>query len=131
MALATTTRFAWLSDGINGGFYELAGVGGGLMSNRQAMIEKAKRFVLQKHYALTPQYQEWIAGIMADFTLDEMMRDQKQIPVLCEFWEEDGVFNGVATQLPVAVFGKTHEEAVSNLTDAIIAHLEARQGVEK
>ncbi len=50
-----------------------------------------------------------------------------EIPVLCRIWEEQGVFNGIAEDLPVAVFGKTHEEAESNLRDAIIAHLEALQ----
>jgi predicted RNase H-like HicB family nuclease len=48
-----------------------------------------------------------------------------EIPVLCRVWEEQGVFNGIAEDLPVAVFGKTHEEAQSNLRDAIISHLEA------
>lgn len=55
----------------------------------------------------------------------------REIPVLCKIWEEDGVFNGVAEHLPVAVFGKTHEEAVNNLMDAIIAHLEALQELHK
>ena len=48
-----------------------------------------------------------------------------QVPVLCRIWEEQGVFNGIAEDLPVAVFGKTHEEAQSYLRDAIISHLEA------
>ena len=48
-----------------------------------------------------------------------------EIPVLCRIWEEQGVFNGVAEDLPVAVFGKTHEEAQNNLRDAILSHLEA------
>lgn len=47
------------------------------------------------------------------------------IPVLCKFWEEDGVWNGIANDLPVAVFGKTFEQTRSNLLDAIISHLEA------
>lgn len=54
-----------------------------------------------------------------------------EIPVLCRIWEEQGVFNGIAEDLPVAVFGKTHEEAQSNLRDAIISHLEALKGVHK
>jgi len=47
------------------------------------------------------------------------------IPILCKFWSEDGVWNGVAEPLPVAVFGETFEEAKDNLRDAITAHLEA------
>ena len=48
-----------------------------------------------------------------------------EIPVICKIWQEDGVFNGVAQDLPVAVFGKTYEEAQKHLDEAIIAHLEA------
>jgi predicted RNase H-like HicB family nuclease len=54
-----------------------------------------------------------------------------EIPVLCRIWEEQGVFNGIAEDLPVAVFGKTHEEARSNLKDAIISHLEALRELHK
>jgi len=54
-----------------------------------------------------------------------------EIPVLCRIWEEQGVFNGIAEDLPVAVFGKTHEEAQSNLKDAIISHLEALKELHK
>jgi len=52
-----------------------------------------------------------------------------EIPVLCRFSEEQGVWNGVAVDLPVAVFGHTFEEARGNLGDAIITHLEALQQV--
>lgn len=41
------------------------------------------------------------------------------IPVLCRFWREDGVWNGVAEELPIAVFGKTFETAKENLREAI------------
>lgn len=54
-----------------------------------------------------------------------------EIPVLCRIWEEQGVFNGVAEDLPVAVFGKTYEEAQNNLRDAIISHLEALRELDK
>ena len=50
-----------------------------------------------------------------------------EIPVLCKIWEEDGVFNGIAEDLAVAVFGKTYEEAHKHLGEAIVAHLEALQ----
>jgi len=50
-----------------------------------------------------------------------------EIPVLCRLWEEDGIFNGVAEDLAVAVFGDTYEEASKNLGEAIIAHLQALQ----
>lgn len=48
-----------------------------------------------------------------------------EIPVLCRFWQEDDVWNGTADDLPVAVFGRTFEQARSNMTDAILAHLES------
>ena len=51
--------------------------------------------------------------------------DSVAIPILCKFWSEDGVWNGVAETLPVAVFGETFEQAKDNLRDAIAAHLEA------
>ncbi len=54
-----------------------------------------------------------------------------EIPVLCRIWEEQGVFNGIAEDLPVAVFGKTHEEAQSNLRDAVLSHLEALMELHK
>ena len=53
------------------------------------------------------------------------------IPVFCKIWEEDGVFNAVAEDLPIAVFGKTHEEAQKNLGDAILTHLEALMELRK
>lgn len=47
------------------------------------------------------------------------------VPILCKFWSEDGVWNGVAEHLPVAVFGETFEAAKDNLRSAIGAHLKA------
>lgn len=47
------------------------------------------------------------------------------VPLLCRFWEEDGVWNGIAEDAAVAVFGETFEEARRNLRDAIECHLEA------
>lgn len=47
-----------------------------------------------------------------------------EIPVLLRFWEEDGVWNGEAVDLPVAVFGKSFEETTRNLQEAVISHLE-------
>ena len=52
-----------------------------------------------------------------------------EIPVLCRFSQEQGVWNAVAVDLPVAVFGHSFEEAQRNLGDAIITHLEALQEV--
>ena len=54
-----------------------------------------------------------------------------RIPVLCKFWHEDGVWNGAAQDLAVAVFGTTFEEAQKNLSDAIFCHLEALQELNK
>lgn len=47
------------------------------------------------------------------------------VPILCKFWPEDGVWNGVTEDLSVAVFGFTYEEASENLRQAIECHMEA------
>jgi predicted RNase H-like HicB family nuclease len=47
------------------------------------------------------------------------------VPVLCKFWSEDGVWNGIAEDLAVAAFGNTFDEAVANTREAIASHLEA------
>lgn len=47
------------------------------------------------------------------------------IPVLCKMWHEDGVWNAVAADLPVAAFGETYEEARENLASALVCHFEA------
>lgn len=47
------------------------------------------------------------------------------VPILCKFRFEDGVWNGVAEDLPVAVFGNTFEEAKENLRSAIESHIES------
>ena len=52
-----------------------------------------------------------------------------EIPVLCRFWDEDGVCNGEAVDLPVAVFGANFEEAKKHLGEAVISHLETLQEI--
>jgi predicted RNase H-like HicB family nuclease len=47
------------------------------------------------------------------------------VPILCKFWHEDGVWNGVAEDVPVAVFGRTFEEAQENMRSAIESHMES------
>ncbi len=59
----------------------------------------------------------------------DAVREIVQIPILCRFSKEEGVWNGSAEDLPVAVCGDTFEETQRNLTDAIIAHLESIQEV--
>lgn len=48
-----------------------------------------------------------------------------KIPVLCKFWQEDGVWNGAAQDIAVAAFGNSFEEANKNLSEAVVCHLEA------
>lgn len=62
---------------------------------------------------------------------EEVKEKVFEIPVLCRLWEEDGVWNGEAVDLAVAVFGKTFEETQHNLADAIISHLETLQEIEQ
>lgn len=47
-----------------------------------------------------------------------------KVPILCKFWREDDVWNGVAEHLAVAAFGDTFEDAAKNLHDAVVAHIE-------
>lgn len=68
---------------------------------------------------------------MAFLTKKKPVRTVVEIPVLCRIWEEQGVFNGVAEHLPVAVFGKTYEEAQTNLKVAVLSHLEALREVHQ
>jgi predicted RNase H-like HicB family nuclease len=53
------------------------------------------------------------------------METSAPISILCRFWSEDGVWNGVAEDLPVAAFGQTFEEARRNLSDALLSHLQS------
>jgi len=46
-----------------------------------------------------------------------------KVPILCKFWREDDVWNGVAEHLAVAAFGETFEQAEKNLQDAVRAHI--------
>lgn len=53
------------------------------------------------------------------------MSTSNATPFLCRFWEEDGVWNGVAQDLPVAVFGETLDEALDNMKAALESHFAA------
>jgi predicted RNase H-like HicB family nuclease len=50
---------------------------------------------------------------------------ERGVPVLCKFFQEDGVWNAHAEHLPVAVFGNTLEEAQKNLGDAIVTYMQS------
>lgn len=63
-----------------------------------------------------------LSGCSASFSKSE---HSGAVPILCKFWSEDGVWNGVAEHIPVAVVGETFEAAKENLRSAIGAHLEA------
>src|SRR6266571_6629570 len=52
-------------------------------------------------------------------------KDEVFISVLCKFWEEDGVWNGIVEHLPVAAFGNSFEEARQNLANAFESHIES------
>jgi predicted RNase H-like HicB family nuclease len=53
------------------------------------------------------------------------------VSILCRFWTEDEVWNGVAEDLPVAACGQTFEEARRNLSDALVSHLESASELGK
>ncbi len=59
----------------------------------------------------------------ADFSIE--------IPVLCKFWQEEDVWNGIAEDVPIAVFGRTFEQAQRHMRDAILAHLDALQQLDR
>jgi predicted RNase H-like HicB family nuclease len=63
--------------------------------------------------------------------LRKKVPEMTKIPVLCRFRQEDGVWNGTAEDLAVAVFGPTFEETQKNLSDAILCHLEALQELKQ
>jgi hypothetical protein len=67
----------------------------------------------------------WFLGLF----FGKRTEPSKEIPVICKFWQEDGVWNGSAHDLPVAVFGNTLEEAKEHLADAIISHFCALQKI--
>lgn len=46
------------------------------------------------------------------------------VPILVRFWEESGVWNASAFDLPIAVFGNTYAEARKNFEGALIAHFD-------
>ncbi len=54
-----------------------------------------------------------------------------EIPVLCKFWQEENIWNGIAEDLPVAVFGATFEDVQRNMRDAILTHLDALQQFDR
>jgi hypothetical protein len=54
-----------------------------------------------------------------------------KVPVLCRFWQEDGVWNGSAHDLPIAVYGDSLEQAQGHLDEAIISHLNALEKLGK
>jgi predicted RNase H-like HicB family nuclease len=70
-------------------------------------------------------------GVDVAFLTKASARTVVEVPVFCRIWQEQGVFNGVAEHLPVAVFGKTYEEAQSNPKDAILSHLAALREVHQ
>jgi predicted RNase H-like HicB family nuclease len=47
-----------------------------------------------------------------------------ELPILVRLWEEDGVWNVSAFDLPVAVYGNTFDEARTNFEEALDAHFE-------
>lgn len=63
--------------------------------------------------------------------MSDKKRLTQEVPVLCKLWFEDGVWNGSAHDLPVAVFGHTIDEAKKNLGEALVAHFEALQETGK
>lgn len=52
-------------------------------------------------------------------------------PILCKFWNEDGVWNAITVHIPVAVCGDTFEEAKENLRMAVDSHFEAHHSLGK
>lgn len=62
--------------------------------------------------------------LLMNFGAAKKAESYTMLPVLCRFWQEDGVWNAEAAHLAVAVFGDTFEEAQKNLQEAVVAHIE-------
>jgi predicted RNase H-like HicB family nuclease len=60
---------------------------------------------------------------MEGTTMYRQLESETSVPVLCRFWFEDGVWNGIAADAPIAAFGSTVEEAMGNLREAIETHV--------
>lgn len=54
-----------------------------------------------------------------------MVTTPATVTLVVRFWEEDGVWNGEAEDLPVAAFGDTLEQAMAHLREAVVEHLSA------
>jgi predicted RNase H-like HicB family nuclease len=54
-----------------------------------------------------------------------------EVAVFVRFWEEDGIWNASAVDLPVAAFGKNLKEAKNNFGDAIMTHFDTLQELGK
>ncbi len=46
------------------------------------------------------------------------------VAIFVRFWEEDGIWNASAVDLPVVAFGKNLKEAKNNFGDAILTHFD-------
>lgn len=61
----------------------------------------------------------------------ESAKNEIAVPILCKFWLEDAVWNGIAADLAVAAFGSSFEEARDNLATALVSHFESVQEAGK
>lgn len=63
------------------------------------------------------EYDDSLGFDLTRYSLDMTVRDRKHH---CRFWYEDGVWNGSVSGLPVAVYGKTLEDAIRHMRNALI-----------
>jgi len=59
------------------------------------------------------------------FVPNKQQKANTTLAVVCRFWEEDGVWNGGADDLSVAVCGDTFEQAMEHMKDALQSHVES------
>jgi predicted RNase H-like HicB family nuclease len=77
-----------------------------------------------KRYCIVQVDELWKHKLFGENKADSVSQ-VLEIPVLARLWWEDGVWNGEAIDLPIAVFGDTFEDAVAHLQDAVMSHLES------
>jgi predicted RNase H-like HicB family nuclease len=69
-------------------------------------------------------------GVSVKAIQDEKMM-AIELSIYCKLWEEDGVWNSCAIDLPIAAFGKSIEDAKANLEEAIHSHFCALEALGK
>lgn len=72
-----------------------------------------------------------LSNLFGIFTQSGKKRRQVTVIILARVWQEDGVWNASAFDLPIAVFGSTPDDAVKNFSEALDLHFEVLAELDK